>query len=446
MNENLMSDSCQFKSNPPLKKIDQQAVPNFVPWLVCLVGALFFFYEFIQMNVLNALSNHLMLRFHINAEGLSLLSSAFFYADAGLLIIAGIILDRVSTRRVILWTLALCTAGVFLFAFAHHYPTLVLGRVLAGIGNSFCFLACMRLAARWFPAKKMALVMGVVVTIGMLGGAVVQTPFVWLIKTLGASQAMLINGVLGVLILIAIFCFVKDAPNNSSTQAASSGQSSASPSFGFWTGLGAAANNRQVWFGGLYTCFLNLPVILLGALWGSLFLQRVFALSVSQAATVCSMIFIGMIVGCPLVGYLSDKMLRRRLPMILGAIISLGIVMLILMLRHLSYPVLLALFFLLGLITSSQVITYPLVSETSQVEFSSTAMGITAMLIMGGGAVVQDISGWLLNLHWNHAMHNGVPYYTLQDYRFALMILPVAFVVALLCAFGVRETYCRELK
>ena len=49
------------------------------PWIVCFSAALFFFYEFIQMNMFNSVSSDLMQAFSINATQLGNLSSIYYY-------------------------------------------------------------------------------------------------------------------------------------------------------------------------------------------------------------------------------------------------------------------------------------------------------------------------------------------------------------------------------
>ena len=48
-------------------------------WLVCLAAALFFFYEFLQLNVFNPISQELTQAFGINATDLGYLSSIFLW-------------------------------------------------------------------------------------------------------------------------------------------------------------------------------------------------------------------------------------------------------------------------------------------------------------------------------------------------------------------------------
>src|SRR5207253_1316096 len=133
-------------------------------WVVCMVASLFFFYEFIQMNMFNAISHSLMEAFHINATGLSRMSAFYFVANVLFLFVAGIILDRFSTRWVIIVSLMICIMGTALFATAQTFGAATFYRFLTGIGSAFCFLSVIRLATRWFPAKMLAFVIGMVVT------------------------------------------------------------------------------------------------------------------------------------------------------------------------------------------------------------------------------------------------------------------------------------------
>ncbi len=109
--------------------------------VVVLIASLFFFYEFIQMNMLDALSLPLMKVFSINAEQLGKISSYYFLANVIFLIPAGILFDRYSTRKIILLSLALCIVGTALFAFAPSVFWAKVFRFMTGIGSGFCFLS-----------------------------------------------------------------------------------------------------------------------------------------------------------------------------------------------------------------------------------------------------------------------------------------------------------------
>ena len=135
-------------------------------WVVVLTTSLFFFYEFIQLNLFNSIDVPLMRDFGLDAVQLGQLASMYFYANALCLFPAGNLLDRYSTKKLLLFAVTLCTVGTFMFGFAIHYFTAAAGRFLVGMGASFCFLSCIRIASRWFPPHRMAFVTGVVVVMG----------------------------------------------------------------------------------------------------------------------------------------------------------------------------------------------------------------------------------------------------------------------------------------
>ena len=412
-------------------------VPDLHPlaWLVCIVTGLFFFYEFIQMNVLNSISVPVMRDFHIRAGGLSELSSVYFYADALFLIPAGIILDRFSTRHVTLVTMSFCVAGAVLFATTSHFYFAFFARLVMGAGNAFCFLACMRIAANWFPSERLALVMGVITTLAMLGGVVAQGPALFLATQYGWRVAMYWNAGLGLVIWVLLLFFVKDTPQASVVVP----RHSSATRLPLGESLRASVTTRQNWLAGTYTCLLNLPVALFGALWGGLYLTKAHGLSAPEAATVSSMVFWGTIFGAPLVGYLSDKLGARKPLMLLGGGLSLLLILVVLFLSQLSYLGLVSLFFVLGLVSSSQVLSYPLVTETNPTSITSTALGFTCSIVMGGSAAMMEISGKLLDWHHGASSLVAANQYATTDYQFALFIIPVSFVVAIICA-----SFCRE--
>ena len=71
---------------------------------------------------------------------------------------------------------------------------------MTGIGSAFCFLSCIRLASRWFPSHRMALISGIIVTMAMAGGMAAQGPMTWLAETFGWRHALMIDAAFGVVV------------------------------------------------------------------------------------------------------------------------------------------------------------------------------------------------------------------------------------------------------
>ena len=189
-----------------------------------------------------------------------------------------------------------------------------------------------------------------------------------------------------------------------------------------------------------------MPLMVIGGLWGSIFLQQMHGMTAPQAATVSSMLFVGTIVGSPVFGALSDKLGQRKMPMIIGAVISLIAIFLLIYLQGLSFGASLILFWFIGFITSSQVLSYPAITESNPRPITGTALGMASCLIMAGAGVSQQIFGYLIDLNWDHVTESGISVYSSSDYHTAMLMFPVVLVLGLILALSIKETYRHYIK
>jgi len=411
-------------------------------WLVVIVGSLFFFYEFIQLNLFNAINEDLMQAFNLDAIGLGSLASTYFYGNLLFLLPAGMLLDRFSTKNLLLAAIIITTIGTFAFAAATSFQVAALGRFVVGVGASFCFLSCIRLASRWFPPSKMAFVTGIVVTMAMLGGLVAQTPLAKLASMVGWRNAVYTDVALGLVVTFLIMMFVQDRPPNSKKE-----EEAAKihlKTMGFWSSVKLVLINKNNWLGGLYTSLMNFPIFILGALWGMPYLMQVHHFSILQASYATTMLFVGVIFGSPAFGYFSDHLGKRILPMILGAIVSLFVILYLMYVPNLSLPTVLFLFFLIGFVTSSQVLSYPTIAELNPISLTSTAVSVCSMTIMLSGVLCQPFFGWMLERNWDQTIVDGVRIYSREDFNYALLLLPISFALSIFIAWMVKETNCKS--
>lgn len=422
-------------------RIQEQANTK-LAWVVVVTSALFFFYEFIQMNLFNGINVQLREAYQLNAEQLGQLFSMYFYANALVLFPVGNLIDRYSTKKLLMLAITVCTIGTFLFAIASTYWMAAAGRFMVGMGAAFCFLSCIRIASRWFPPRRMAFVIGVVVTMAMLGGLVAQTPFTLLVDYLGDwRQALYVDVALGVVIFFAVMFLVQDRPPGAHAEAKT--DRAMLKQLGLLRCIKMAALNPQNWFCGLYTALINLPVFILGGLWGIRYLIDVHHLSSTQASIATTLFFVGVILGSLVYGYISDHIERRVMPMIVGAVISIAMMLVLMYVPDLSLGALIGLFFLIGFVTSSQILTYPTIAELNPIYLTSTATSIDSVCIMVSGFVFPPFFGWLMEQRGGHDMVNGIAVYTAQDFNQAMLVFPVTMIVALVISFLIRETYCK---
>ncbi|MBM3198109.1 MAG: MFS transporter [Chlamydiae bacterium] len=388
-------------------------------WISCLIISLFFAYELVQLHMLNAISSKVMGDLHLSTTDFSALCSTYLLADVIFLIPAGILLDRIRVRTAVLSALALCIIGTFGFAMSTSLLQACAFHFLSGIGNAFCFLSCMILASSWF-GKKSSFVMSIMITIGLLGGVLAQVPFSLVTEYVGWRQTLVFDGIIGCVILALNALFTKENP-------ASLYKERTALDFSF---LRHAFMNRQVWKCGLYTGFLNLPLMIISAMIGNLYLQNALGFNTLEASLVTSMISLGTIVGSPVYGFCSDFFRKKKVWMILGSILSLSSFFLIWIVQAPSVTTMAWLFFALGFFSASQVLGYPMITDSAPPERRGTSMGLAALIIMGLAFVGQPLTGLLIDLASSAEGYS---------FSYALMLFPIGFVISLGMALSLQE-------
>ncbi len=410
---------------------------SLLPWKVCFAATLFFFFEFIQGNMFASIAANIMQDFQIQADKMAYLSSIYYLSNVLFLFIAGMILDRFSIKKTILIAMLLCVISTFILAFSHSFYVALFCRFVTGIGSAFCFLGPVRLASHWFPPKRMALVTGAIVTMAMTGGMMAQYPLTKLVTYVGWRQAVLDVGILGVAMLVVMFFWIKERPKV------------AVKKIGTPIDVVSAAKkaylNPQYLRAALYTSLMNMAIAIFGAMMGTLYLEQRLGIGAEQASMVNGMLFFGAIVGAPLIGWISDKVGLRILPMKVGVLASLLTLLAVLYLP-VSLNMMAILFFFLGFFTSAQVISYALVAESSSPMMMATAVSVISILTQGGFLLYQNLFSSLLIHHGGMQLINGIPVYHLDAYQYAAVILPIGLLVAFLLLFGLKETHCHQVE
>ncbi len=400
---------------------------------VYTVAICYFFYTIVQLSIFNALSPHLLRDFDLSGTGLGLLSSLYLYTLVIILLPTGTAIDRYLTRWPAIFSLSLLTLGSFTFALHPSISTAVIYRIAGGVGNAFAFVCAMRVCNYWFPEKR-ALATSLAVSFALLGGMLTGAPLTHFIEGSEWIQAMMYNSVAGLALLVLLLFFLKNHEDEQTEKTPIS-----------FSNMKTVLINFQNSLCGFFTGCLNTSVYVLAALWGNLYLVQRFGLSTVEATSITSMIFLGTIIGSPLFGMLSDLMKSRKKPMIIGAILSIITLAVIIELPSLNYYTILSLFILLGITTSSQVISYPTIAESNPMNLISTATACAAILINLVAAIVQVLFGWILTWQWSGDYHNGVPQYAHANWNWGMLTILIVFILGLLSSFMVRETHCQSL-
>ncbi len=410
-----------------------------IGWLVCMLGALFYCYEYLLRIEPSVMVPELMREFNITAANLGLIAAVYYFAYTPMQVVVGILIDRYGARLVLTYAVAACTLGSLLFSTSESIYVVGFGRFLVGFGSAFAFVGVLKLAAEWLPKHHFALFAGFTVSLAMVGAMVGDVELTLLIHKIGWKHALYIGTGMGVVLIPLIWILVRDTPKWKKSH---SGKTSFRETF---IGLGQIIKNPQMWFSGIVGCVFYLSLSVFAELWGIPFLRDVYGLSPGIAAFACSMVFAGWLIGAPINGWLSDKHKSRRLPLIVGGSLSAILITIIIFKPiNISADLLYILLFLFGIFSSVQIICFAISKENNPTHVAATAVAFTNLLIMSGALVFQPLIGKLLDISWGEQMQNGLRVYSAADYQHALLILPISILVGVFISFTLRETFGRE--
>ena len=402
-------------------------------WFIWILGASFFFFEYIVRVSPGVLVQELIQAFHINAYQLGLLSSAFSLSYISMQIPVGTLVDKYSVRWLVGFMALLCAGSTFLFASTETFQWAVLARFLIGITGAFAFVGALKIATLFFSPKHFGFLAGMTQALGMLGASVGVGPLSAVIASEGWRHTlMFLGGLIGVLALL-IFILVKDKPAGEGL--------SERENHSIWDGIVIVFKSPHTWINVLIVGLLYAPTMVFGELWGPLYITRVYNVSPIDAASVISVIFIGWAIGSPLFGWISDRIQRRK-PIVIGsALFSLLFISIILYCPSLPLPWLFVAAFLYGFSNVGVSTCYAVAAELTPNRYAGTALGFTNMASILLGALFQPVVGRLLDLHWSGEMVNGVRFYSATDLQSAMISLPVCLVFCLVLCFFLKESY-----
>jgi MFS family permease len=405
-------------------------------WIVWGLAVSFYCYEFLLQVSPGVMVSDLMRAFKINAAQVGNLSAQLFYIYAGMQIPVGVLIDRYGPRRLLAFAAAICALGSFLFGSAHILDIACLGRMFIGLGAAFAAISCLKLAANWFPLNRFALLTGLTVMVGMLGAINGQAPLALLNEHLSWRQSMHALGIVGIVLAILIYLVVRDSPTQLNPKPT---RISKHPHL--WRGLKYIFSNKQTWIVSIYGGLMYAPTTAFAGLWGVPFLISAYHISQPVAAGMISFIFIGWVFGGPFWGWLSDRLQRRKLPLVISAIGALATMSCIIYVHNLPIMVMNSLLFGFGFLSGGFLPVFSIVKEINPPEHNAAALGFVNTLNMVGGAIAQPLIGYILDFYWSGQLESGARVYQLANFDMALSLLAIMLLCAILLLPFIKETY-----
>jgi predicted MFS family arabinose efflux permease len=402
----------------------------FIPWLSCLIVGIYYAYEMLQLALGATLSNELLRTLHFSVTQLSVFSSSYLYACAIAIIPAGLLLDRLPIKPLLLSSLVLVIIGVFIMANASNFQWMTVGRACTGFSSDFAFLGYLTMASRYFTGKAAAFAKSLVYSMGALGCIISQTPVTAIMQHIGWRSLLIWLGIIGIALFFLIWAGVRNIPPSRL-------HTTPSQTVSIWHSLKLAAANKQNLLCAYYACIANFPLMLLGVLWSQIYLTKVLHLSTLQASTVNSLIFWGALFGSPLLGWLAGFFQQRRLMLGIAFVGSACWLCLAFMPKNIySLSILFAIF---GILVNSQLYSVIAVSKLNPKHIAATSLSVVSIANNAGGAVYQLFFAWLLTSLRPDSCHAQACLYSANTFNFIFMLIAANYLLGALNAYFIQD-------
>ena len=393
-----------------------------VAWLVT---ALYYFYQYTLRSAPAVMMPQLSEAFGLSAVGVASMVGLFYYGYSPFSLIAGAAMDRLGPRMVVPIGAAAVGIGAMLFATGDSTIASA-GRFLQGAGGVFALVGAIFIVSTHFPPSQAATLIGATQMFGMAGGSAGQFLVGPLIASGVAWNVFWIGmGIAGLGIAVVLYLLLP-APAPAPRQ----------PDWLRTAGraMGVVFRNPQSILCGMIAGLLFIPTTIFDMVWGVRFLQDARGIDYGEAVMRSAAVPFGWIIGCPLLGWMSDRMGRRKPVIVGGAAVLFGCLLWILYgPAGVLPPYVLGL--VAGIASGAAMLPYTIIKEANPSNMAGTATGVINFLNFTFSALLGPVFGSLLA-----AVSGGAARMSLEHYQTAFEPLLYGVGLAIICTLLLKET------
>jgi len=393
-----------------------------VAWLIT---AVYYFYQYTLRSAPAVMMPQLSEAFGLTSMGVASMVGLFYWGYSPFSLVAGAALDRLGPRKVVPLGAAAVGIGALLFA-SGSSELASAGRLLQGAGGVFALVGAVYIATKSFPASMAATLIGATQMFGMAGGSAGQF-VVGPVISAGVpwSRFWVFMGVAGLVIGALLYVLLPAQEKSKQGDDWLKGAASA---------IGTVMRNPQSILCGMIAGLLFIPTTIFDMIWGVRFLQEAHGYEYASAVIRSATVPLGWIIGCPLLGFVSDRLGRRKPVILAGAFVLLGSLAWILYGPAGVFPP-----YVLGLVagmaSGAAMLPYTVIKEANPPEVSGSATGVVNFLNFTFSALLGPVFGGLLR-----AVSGGADSMTLGHYQTAFEPLLYGVGLAIVLTLVLKET------
>jgi sugar phosphate permease len=409
-------------------------------WFVFALLLLAYFFVFFHRLSPAVVKGNLEEAFNMTAMQYSYLTAAYFYPYAFMQIPVGILADTLGARKTAVMGCILMALGSIFFGLSPNFSLLLVARVLVGLGASVIFLSILKIQSTWFAESEFGTLTGMTTFIGNMGGAGAQGPLAFMVGLLTWRMSFIAIGVFSVVLALLLLIVVRNKPEDKGFApiVVLKKPADAADDKGILKTLVEILKNKHMW-PIIIINFLAMGVNFTITAWAVAYLTDVYGLSVTQAGSITFFYPVGAACGCIFLGFLTDKLKMRKLPVIIASLCFIVCISLIVFINNGKPP--LALFsialILAGFFLTYSVLFYGVAKDLNNPKYSGMSTSIANTAVFLGAAVVPLFFGKVIS-----------KYQPLLGAQATFQKMFIIFIfIGIICtilAFFLLETNCRN--
>lgn len=404
------------------------------PFIICTLGSFFYIYDYFLAVAPSVMTHDLLTSFNLNAGSLGSVLAVFFLASTFFQIPAGVLLDRFGARALLSLAVLISGLGTLWFGMAHTTWEIGGARLLMGIGSPFAFLGALFLGSRWFAHKYFALIAGLVQVGASLGCIIGGGPLAVLVNHFGWRTAMIGVGFVTLILSVLFWLVLRDGTPKVKVALQYHDQR-----------LRDVFKIKSVWWIALVGFCSWITVTGVGALWGVPYLMGVYGLSNTAAGYLYIILWLGLAVGSPLVGWWSDRVKQRKLPFYVCFFVGIIAGILFILAPNLPFWLTVVVLFSLGFTASLQSLTFGVAKDLIPHKHFVAASGLINLAAVFTGVVSEPLIGYLVD--WHARMQGVMTHsYRVADYQLGFVIVPLILLLGFIITWlFLPETHCKPI-
>lgn len=288
--------------------------PTFLRWIVWLFISLSMFGNYYIYDSISPLADLLKTQLGFSDANIGLLNAIYSFPNIIMVLIGGIIIDRIGTRKAVFFFTFIVMLGSLLTALKGDIVIMALGRLLYGLGAESMIVAITTIIARWFKGKELSFAFGLNLTLARLGSFMALNSPTWAKQYYDYWQNPLwiaFYAGISALVFISIYYFVDLLSSKKYTLPAEGNQDKIEIKEIFSFG-------RAFWFISAL-CVTFYSAMFPFQTFAIKFFQEVHGTSREVGGNLSSILTFSAMIFTPLFGLLADKIRKKSLLMMFGS-------------------------------------------------------------------------------------------------------------------------------